>query len=62
MAETRKGEMNQEEMQCLIRTNQLKMCLCLWFKVHAASSVGGVIHPGEEVAVGAGAGAGITGN
>ena len=34
------------------------MCLCLY----AASSLGGVIHPGEEVAVGAGAGAGITGN
>ena len=62
MAETRKGEMNQEEMQWLTRSRHLKICLCLCLKVHAASSLGGVIHPGEEVAVGAGAGAGITGN
>ena len=62
MAETRKGEMNQEEMQWLTRSRQQKICLCLWLKVHAASSIGGAIHPGEEVAVGAGAGAGITGN
>ena len=62
MAETRKGEMNQEEMQWLTRSRQLKICLCLCLKVHVASSLGGVIHPGGEVAVGAGAGAGITGN